>query len=154
MKILLLLSMMVLAFGIARADDPIKQGDENPKTYSIDKFSTEVGVTPVQDQLVCIKFNYRSSDVVDGDNGQKTGTLASKEPGHTLDVVIPPDGILWFKKLPASVDPAVTNIKSLIVYARVTVDTDGKAVVRVVGNEVLHDDFKGDIIVWHVHGSN
>jgi hypothetical protein len=148
MKTQLLISLIVLVSMTLRADEPIKPGEENFKTYTPDKFAKEIGVDPVDNMLVRIKFNYRSSLVIDAEKTGRQGTIESRDGVESVDVVIPTEGLAWFGKIPTSVSEDAINVKSFIVYARVKVDTAGTPFVRLVGNEINHDDFKGDTIIW------
>lgn len=149
MKPALFLMLFLLPLFL-HADDQIKPGEEHPRTYTVGKFAKEIGVDPVTDELVCLKFNYRSSSMIDAeDKDGRQGTIYARDSGESIDVVIPPEGLAWFRRVPTSANWDINNVKSFLVYARVRVDTSGRAFVRLVGTEIKHDDLAGDSIFWH-----
>ncbi len=146
----LIVVLILLAPFTARTEEPLKPGEENAHTYTVDKFADEIGTEPAEDELVRIRFNYRSNKLDDADDKEsKQGTVYAKNSGKGLEVVIPPDGLGWFQQIPVQINYREVNIKSFVVFARVRTDTSGKVMVRLVGNQLQHDDFKGDSVVWH-----
>lgn len=142
MKIKALL-IAALAVCVAHADEKLLPSDGTPKTYTLDEFAREIAPSPVEGQLVCIKFNYRATEISTADSGLRIGYLNAH-----LHVLLSAEALPWFQHLPTSV-PDAMNAKTFLVYGRVKVGTDGGVRLKVLGNEIKHDDFKGDSIVWH-----
>ena len=135
---------------LARADTPIKPGEENPQTYTLDKFAKEIAASRVEGKLVRLKFDFRSSDLTKGLDGGKDGTIFSASTGDSLEVLVPPEGTDWFRRIPISGDYNSSNPRTFLVYGIVIVDSRGRPFVQLVGTEVRHDDLgAGDVIFWH-----
>ena len=148
MKIKAILVCLALASVAVQADDVVGMNDENPKTYTLDKFKKEIGLTPVKDQLIRLKFEYRTPNFSDGPHGSKQGTVEARKGWSSLQVNIPADGLAWFSKVPTLVNYDSLNVKSFTVYARVTIPAEGQPTIRLVGNEITRDLTK-ETIVWH-----
>ncbi len=143
-----------------RADDTIQPGDEDPPTLTPDKFVKEYGVAPKDGILVKLKFDSRGEDVIDAEEKDcRQAAISSRyqddaHPGGNVDVIIPPEALSWFRHIPTSVSDDTINVKTFIVYGRTQVDKEGRIYVKLVGNEIQHNDIGPSTIIWHGGDSN
>ena len=138
---------LVMIPSLCLCDDAVlKSGESNAKAYTLEKFNKEINPSPVDGVLVRLKFESRSEYLRDYDGGFKSSRIHSLNYSG-VDVLLPKEGLTWFKKIPIDIDWNIPNPKQYTVYGRVRINSDGSPVVQLVGNEIKHD-LKGDSIFW------
>jgi len=123
---------------------------ENLQTYTPKEFIEYVSVQPTDGLMLRIKFNYRGPELIDAEEkGCRQGSVFVRGSAESITVVVPPEGLAWFVRVPTSINYSTINVKSFLACGKVEVDAKGRAFLRLIGTEVKHDDLDGDSIIWH-----
>jgi hypothetical protein len=123
---------------------------ENLQTYTPAEFTKYVCGQPMGGFMLRLKFNYRGFELTDAEEkGCREGTVFVRGSADSVTVIVPPEGVSWFARVPCSIDAGAFNVKSFLAYGKVEVDAKGRVLLRLVGTEIKHDDLEGDSIIWH-----